>query len=107
MSEASFSLCLSLSKSSLEVYTCIFRSMGGRVIPGRRPGHIVFASTTVDRNNIIMDFENECLSQHWSNTTKTSNGILETQIQFGHGRYNLKRILIIVQSIGMDITNRN
>ena len=45
----------------------VFKSMGGRVIPPRRPRHMdKYAILTLDRDDFMMDFENSCLSQHWN-----------------------------------------
>ena len=44
----------------------IFRSMGGRVIPPRRPGRSTALYLTVARDDFMMDFENACLRDNWS-----------------------------------------
>ena len=44
----------------------IFQSMGGRVVPPRRPRHRdKYDIMTPDYDSFMMDFENECLCQHW------------------------------------------
>ena len=44
----------------------IFRSMGGTVLPPKRPHHIPrYTPLTIERDNFMMDFENSCLSQNW------------------------------------------
>ena len=47
----------------------IFRSMGGTVLPPRRPWPTTYDSVLdLSRNAFLMDFENECLSQNWDHT---------------------------------------
>ena len=44
----------------------IFRSMGGTVLPPKRPRHLPkYTPLTVGRVDFMMDFENACLSQSW------------------------------------------
>ena len=46
----------------------VFQSMGGRVVPPNRPGHVgLYSIMTPERDAFPMDFENACLSQHWGN----------------------------------------
>ena len=48
----------------------VFRSMGGTVIPGRRPLHIPrYTPLTVGRDNFYMDFENDILRK-WDSRKK-------------------------------------
>ena len=45
----------------------VFKSMGGRVLPPNRPGHIENHDIiTPDRDAFMMDFENACLADKWS-----------------------------------------
>jgi len=45
--------------------------MGGKIRPPNRPGHIdKYEILTVERDNFMMDFENECLSQRWDNSKR-------------------------------------
>ena len=47
----------------------IFRSMGGTVLPPRRPGHILkYTPLAFERNYFMCDFENACLSQNWDSS---------------------------------------
>ncbi len=49
----------------------VFCSMGGRVLPPRRPGRTLSDTIlTVARDNFMMDFENSCLSQNWDNAKR-------------------------------------
>ena len=48
----------------------IFRSMGGRVIPPRRPGRSTALYLTVARDVSFMDFENACLSRNWDSSKR-------------------------------------
>ena len=44
----------------------VFKSMGGRVLPPNRPGHIEKNDIiTSDRDAFMMDFENACLADKW------------------------------------------
>ena len=49
----------------------IFKSMGGRVLPPRRPGHIDTCEIiTTERNVFMMDFENSCWFKNWDSRVK-------------------------------------
>ena len=49
----------------------VFRSLGGTVLPPRRPGHNdKYSILTVARDDFMMNFENACLSQNWDNAKK-------------------------------------
>ena len=46
----------------------IFKSMGGDIVPPRRPGH--HDIITPARDDFMLDFEYSCLSQHWDSSIK-------------------------------------
>ena len=53
----------------------VFRSMGGTVVPPRRPRHIEKYSIIVpDRDAFIMDFENSCLGNFWARSRPHPKG---------------------------------
>ena len=44
----------------------VFRSMGGTVLPPKRPRHIPrYTPLSIERDDFYCDFENACLSQNW------------------------------------------
>ena len=43
----------------------VFQSMGGTVLPPTRPGNIRLEYMTPERDALFMDFENECMANHW------------------------------------------
>ena len=48
-----------------------FKSMGGDVVPPRRPGHFhEHDIITPARDDFMLDFEYSCLSQHWDSSIK-------------------------------------
>ena len=46
----------------------IFKSMGGDIVPPRRPGH--HDIMTPAREAFMLDFEYSCLSQHWDSSIR-------------------------------------
>ena len=50
----------------------VFVSMGGKVLPPRRPGHVEprNALDLLPREDFYLDFENACLSQHWDSSKR-------------------------------------
>ena len=50
----------------------VFVSMGGKVLPPRRPGHVDprNACYLLAREDFYLDFENACLSQHWDSSKR-------------------------------------
>ena len=67
----------------------IFQSMGGRIIPANRPGHIdKYSIMTPERDAFIMDLENTCLSQHWGKRPHPK----------GNKRYENPEWAILIQS---------
>ena len=46
----------------------IFKSMGGDIVPPRRPGH--HDIITPARDDFMLDFEYSCLSQHWDSSIR-------------------------------------
>ena len=52
-------------EEAFELVTEIFRSLGGNVIPPRRPNH-KDDILTPERDSFMMDFENECLRSTWT-----------------------------------------
>jgi len=54
---------LATKEDAINLVKDVFQSMGGRVIPPRRPGHLdKYAIRTPERDDFMMDFENACLS---------------------------------------------
>ena len=50
----------------------VFRSMGGAVLPPKRPRHIPkYTPLTVARDAFMMDFENFVLEQDWDSTKRS------------------------------------
>ena len=50
----------------------VFKSMGGVVVPPRRPrSHDENAGLTVERNNFMLDFENALLGTNWAGLPPT------------------------------------
>jgi hypothetical protein len=53
----------------------IFRSMGGTVLPPKRPHHIPkYTPLTVARDDFMMDFENACLEYNWHTQPQLCDG---------------------------------
>ena len=53
---------LATKEDAINLVKDVFQSMGGRVIPPRRPGHLdKYAIRTPERDDFMMDFENACL----------------------------------------------
>ncbi len=49
----------------------VFRSMGGTVLPPKRPRHIPrYTPLTIARDDFYCDFENTCLSQNWDSSRR-------------------------------------
>ena len=50
----------------------IFRNLGGKILPPRRPGHVEprNALDLLPRENFYMDFENACLEQNWDSSKR-------------------------------------
>ena len=57
---------LEMHEDACKLVMDVFRSMGGTVLPPKRPRHIPrYTPHTIDKGNFYMDFENACLSQNW------------------------------------------
>ena len=57
---------LETKEDAIDLVKSVFQSMGGKVLPPRRPGHrdkYDIIDLAVD--NFMMDFENSCLEQDW------------------------------------------
>ena len=58
-------------EDAIKLVESVFQSMGGRMLPPRRPRHIdKYEILTIERDNFMMDFENACLSQNWDSSRR-------------------------------------
>ena len=66
--------CLDTKEDAINLVKSVFQSMGGRVLPPRRPRHIdKYEILTIARDNFMMDFENEILKD-WDARQVIPNG---------------------------------
>ena len=57
---------LETKEDAIKLVESVFRSMGGKVLPPRRPGHLdKYAILTPERDAFMMDFENACLEKNF------------------------------------------
>ena len=67
--------CLETKEHAINLVKDVFRSMGGRVRPPRRPGHIdKYEIRTPERDAFMVDFENACLEQNWDQRCEWPTG---------------------------------
>ena len=62
-------------EDAINLVKSVFQSMGGRVVPPNRPGHIdKYEILTIARDNFMMDFENSCLEHNWDQRCEWPTG---------------------------------
>ena len=99
-------------EDAVDFVKAVFKSMGGKIVPPRRPRrHDENASLTVERNNFMMDFENSCLQQDWAGLPPTGSkryeheewaAMIKTQVYPHHSDVDWEEYITWVERGGGD-----
>ena len=106
---------LETKEDAIDLVKSVFRSMGGKVRPPKRPGHIdKYEIRTTERDAFIMDSENSCLEQNWDQRCEWPTGskryedpmwalMIQSQVYPNHSDVDWEGYVEWVQNGGGDV----